>query len=121
MARLEAQLFQISQKVMDHFEAEAAVRAIVWHEERLLSRFPHLSALSVEDQHAYIVRNRAVAAGFEITQEEDVAIFLDCAVMYGEGFVHEPWASEILSAGQLLGSERAELLKFLLVEIGEAH
>lgn len=118
MARLEAQLFQISQKVMDHFEAEAAVRAIVWHEERLLSRFPHLSALSVEDQHAYIVRNRAVAAGFEITQEEDVAIFLDCAVMYGERFADKPWANAILGDPTLSGLERAQFLTLALSGIG---
>ena len=111
-------MFQISQRVMDQFEAEAAHRAVCWHQDRLLARFPSLSAAPAAEQYEFARRNRLRAIAIEIEEEEDIAIFLDCAVMYGEEFVHEPWAREILELSKLDGTDKAELLSEALADIG---
>ena len=111
-------MFQISVQVMDKFEAEAADRAVGWHQKRLLARFPELSAIPPPQQYEFARRNRLSAIALEIEEEEDIAVFLDCAVMYGEEFVREPWAREIFEEQGLSGTERMDLLSEVLAEIG---
>ena len=111
-------MLKISQQVMDRFEAEASLRAVCWHQERLLARFPELLASPTAAQHDFAKRNRLSAIALNIEQEEDIATFLDCAVMYGEKFMQEPWAREILDEPGISGEGRAELLRQALVEIG---
>lgn len=111
-------MFSISQQVMDRFEVEAAERAVRWHQDRLLVRFPDLSAIPIEQQYNFVRCNRHSAMVLGIQGEEDIAIFLDCAVMYGEDFVSEPWANEILCAEGLSGAERVWVLQQALAEVG---
>ena len=83
-------------------------------------RFPVLSSRTTEQHYEFAARNRLRAISMGIEAEEDIATFLDCAVMYGEDFVREPWASEILELDELSGCDRAQLLRAVLDEIGVA-
>lgn len=111
-------MLKISQRVMSQFEAEASHRAVCWHQERLLARFPSFSATMAAQQYEFARRNRLSAIALKIEQEEDIAIFIDCAFMYGEGFADELWASEILDEQSISGADRAQLLSQSLAEIG---
>lgn len=111
-------MLQISQSMMDKFEAEAAHRAVCWHQERLLARFPSLSTTPAAQRYEFAHRNRLSAIRLGISDEEDIATFLDCAVMYGEDFSGEPWASDILDLEELSGADRAQLLREAIADIG---
>ncbi len=74
----------------------------------IMDRFPHeFNVDNDEEQVRGIVeRGNASAAGYGITDEDDVALFVDLTVMYGEDFHKEPWAENVLLSENLTSREK---------------
>jgi len=66
------------------------------------ARFPHVFKADDEEKVRGIVeRADAAAQEYGITDEDDVALFADLCVMYGDDFHTETWAQTVLRSGEL--------------------
>jgi hypothetical protein len=65
-------------------------------------RFPSVCAQSSDaDLQALAARMRQRAASLALAREDQVATFVDLAIMYGEDFADQAWAAAILKQSDL--------------------
>ena len=82
-------------------------RLVQW----LKRRYPaQCSQLGDAELLAFVVAQRAQAASYEVKREDNVATFLDLAVMYGPGFPQQLWAADAL-ASKLHGPDKMAILR----------
>ena len=63
-------------------------------------------------------RSSPVAAEYGIKKEEDVAVFLDLSVMYGEDFHRDEWASDVLADEAIAPSKKVDELRERVFQSG---
>jgi hypothetical protein len=87
----------------------------------VLERFPHVFQVFEKDEEVargIVERGNAAAAEYGITEEDDVALFVDLMVMYGDDFHREPWASEVLTSDTLTSRQKVWELRNRVGESG---
>lgn len=72
----------------------------------ILARFPHVLAGDEQAARAIVEKGDASAKEYGITNEDDVALFIDMGVMYGDDFHREPWAFDVLTSDKLTSREK---------------
>jgi hypothetical protein len=84
----------------------------------ILCRFPKVFGKDAEAARAFVDRVTPVAKEYGITKEEDVAVFLDLSVMYGEDFHRDEWASDVLTDEALSPTDKMDELRDRVFESG---
>ena len=84
----------------------------------VLCRFPNVYGKDAEAARALVDRVTPVAAEYGIKKEEDVAVFLDLSVMYGEDFHRDEWASDVLADEALAPSKKMDELRERVFQSG---
>jgi len=73
----------------------------------LFDRFPHVFKAGDEDKvRAIALRADASAALYSVTDEDDIALFADLCVMYGDDFHEERWAHDVLRSDKLTSRDK---------------
>ena len=111
-------MLRITQEQMGTFAVESEFRTVAWHADRLTRRFPSLPTLVQPPLDDFIRHTRGVARSLGIDREEDIAFFLDLAVMYGPHFHEQQWAAQWLSISALHGHDRVALLRHEIDQVG---
>jgi len=87
-------------------------RADIQLAKYIRARFPdRINDISEHALMNWIQRLRNIANKYLIDREDDVASFLDLALMYGDDFHVHSWAADILNSNTLHGPVKAALLK----------
>jgi hypothetical protein len=84
----------------------------------VMARFPHVFKEDQEAARGLIERVIAAAEGYGINKDQDVAIFADLSVMYGEDFHRQPWAVDVLTSETLAPREKMLELRDRVYESG---
>lgn len=86
----------------------------------IMDRFPHVFHVNNDEEQVrgIVERGNASAAEYGITNEDDVALFVDLTVMYGEDFHKEPWAADVLASDKLTPREKMWELRHRVGESG---
>jgi hypothetical protein len=84
----------------------------------MLCRFPKIFGKDMEAAQAHVDKMTPVAKEYGITKEEDVAVFLDLSVMYGEDFHKDEWASDVLTDEALSPGAKMDELRERVFESG---
>lgn len=75
-------------------------------------RFPdYFHNESHHEIKAFAATVRDEAGKHGVINEDDVTTALDLTIMYGAGFYHQSWATDVLGLNQLTGAEKMELLR----------
>lgn len=72
----------------------------------LMARFPDLFKGEDANARAVVDRACATAAEYGINDDEEVGLFADLMVMYGDDFHREPWAANVLKDEKLSQTEK---------------
>lgn len=84
----------------------------------MLVRFPHVFGGDAQAARDVVDKATAAAKEYGIKNVEDVAIFADLSVMYGDDFHRDPWASEILTRDTLTPRQKILELRGRVRESG---
>lgn len=78
---------------------------------RVRSRFPSAMAeVTVDELRQRVSALRVLANAEGISNEDDIGMAMDMAVMFGADFLADPWASDVVALPHLTGSEKMLLL-----------
>ena len=87
--------------------------------EYIKARFSHVFNPEDDEKVRTIVeRADASAATYDVTDEDDVALFADLCVMYGDDFHTEPWAHKVLRSETLTSHDKMLELRDRVVRSG---
>jgi len=107
----------IRQEQMDTFSLldvdKANQKLVLYAQQRFPNEFSHANDMTILE---FVQRIRAVGAQYGVQRENDVATFLDFAVMYGEDFHQATWAEDVLNCVDMHGPDKMELLRFRIRE-----
>lgn len=84
----------------------------------LLARFPHVFG---EDEAAAlkVVQASLASSGeYGFKEEEELRVYCDLAVMYGDDFHREPWAAQVLTRRDITPEKKVLDLRELVYESG---
>lgn len=84
----------------------------------VMARFPPIYGEDEDAAFALVDRVTTTAAEYGITKDEDLALFADLSVMFGEDFHRDPWAVEVLTSETMKPREKMIELRSRVHESG---
>jgi hypothetical protein len=87
------------------------VKRMVSHLKQNFSRQLTLNNIPEEDLSTIVIKGIEKAAYFNVINEGDIRLYLECMALLGPGFdksERHPWAGEILNQAGLTGEEKMD-------------
>jgi hypothetical protein len=104
----------ISKEKMKLFEKDAVAQFVEKMQTHLKDVFPDLLAEKSDAQIEREIRDGIdQAAGFDITGEQEVALFIDLTVSMGKDFATQksnPWIQPVLERSDMTGMEKMDFV-----------
>ena len=109
---------QFDNKQLTRLDALVVDRANSRMVQWLKRRYPvQCSRLGDAELLAFVVAQRSKAASYKVEREDNVATFMDLAIMYGPGFPQQLWATDVLSS-KLHGPDKMAILRARIESAG---